>query len=169
MERRLECGNTCYLFFYIAGIHGHIMVKEYLAVRYGYALYLYHILVRIKLYIVPQSYGRYYTAELQCYLTSYEYYSVKQVAALVGIGQRYDTVTEFKLDLVNLQELRNVFRPSYFLCGRFLGRDFLFDLLGLYLLFNAPARCHKHGTERYKYEPRKRCKSQNYHCHTDHI
>ena len=80
------------------------MVKQDFTVRYGDALNFNYILIRIQLDIIPQTNCRNNTAQFKCNLSSDQYHSVKQVSALIRIGQRNDSVTEFKLNLVNLKK-----------------------------------------------------------------
>jgi len=54
--------------------------------------------------------------------------------ALAGIRQRYDTVTKFQLNRIDLQQCHNIFRPSDFFNLYILRFYFLFHFCFLYCL-----------------------------------
>ena len=104
VERRLICRNIRDLLFDKPGIHGHIMIKQYLAFTYLYALDLDYILVRVKLDVIPQTYDRNHGTEFKRNLASDHYDTVKKVTTLADIGQRDDTVSEFEFYRIDLQK-----------------------------------------------------------------
>ena len=117
------------------------MIKEYLSFRYRNPLDLDDVLIGIQLDIIPESYGRNHTTQLQCYLSSDKHDSVEQIAALIGIGERYDAVSELQLDLVNLQQGDNVLRPPDLCRFRLARRNLALHLRSLdFLVYGASYR-----------------------------
>ena len=169
MERRFKCRNTCYLFLYISRVHCHIMVKKDLTFAYLYTLNLNYILVRIKLNIISQTYYRNNRTQLERYLASYHYNSVKEVSALINISQRNNAITKLKLYRVNVKERYNILRPSYLLCRIFLRLHFLLYCLFTCCLAYIPAHDYKYNTNRDENIYRKRRKHANkHHGRTNH-
>ena len=131
VERRLKSRDSCDLFLYIPGIHGHIMVKQYLSLTDLNSLDFNNILIRVQLNIIPQSDNRYHRTKFQCYLSSDHHDTIQQVTTLVHIRQRDNSVTEFQFDRIHLQQAVDIFRLSYLLRSCFLTVYFLFNLCRL--------------------------------------
>ena len=79
------------------------MIEENLSLTNLYALNLYYVLVRVELYVISQSDNRHHRTKFNCNLSSYHYNSVKKISALIGIGKRNNSITEFQFNRVNLQ------------------------------------------------------------------
>ena len=121
--------------------------------------------------IVTDTDGRHHKAELQCALAADHDNALQKVAALPGIDKRNQTVSDFKLHRINLQQRNDIFR----LCCRllFLRRLLFLFFRFLFAHFHRPAqgiadkaRNHGQHKERNPRKPRHNRK-QNQHAARD--
>ena len=117
------------------------MVKKDLPFTDLYAFDLNNILVGIQLYVVPQTDNGHHCTKFLCNLSSDHDHTVQQVATLVHICQRNDTITEFQLYGIHLQKTIHILRLPDLISCRFLHVNFL-----LYL-GNLQTACYHSATD----------------------
>ena len=105
------------------------------------------ILIRIQLNIITQTDNRHHRTKFQRNLSSDHNHAIQQVTALVHIRQRNNTVTEFQLDGIHLQQTVDIFRLPDLLRRSFLTVYLLFDLCCLDRALDISCHDDKHQSQ----------------------
>ena len=138
------------------------MVKQDLSLTDLNTFDLDDILVRIQLDIITQTDNRHYRTKFQRDLSSDHNHTIQQVTTLVHIRQRNNTVTEFQLDRIHLQETVDIFRLPDLLRRSFLAVYLLLDLGCFYRTLDISCHDDKHQSQSHEQDRIQfRHKSQN--------
>ncbi|CDF43761.1 unknown [Roseburia sp. CAG:182] len=153
MERRFKRRDTCDLFFDISRVHRHIVVKQNLTLCDLNTLDLDNILIWIQLNVITQTDDRHNGTKLQCDLPPDHYNTIQKVSTLIYIRKRNDSISEFQLDRIHLQQGNHILRLSDLLRVYLILVHFILDLFHAYALLHLLSADDKHQTKSDKQIP----------------
>ena len=151
MEGRFKGRDSRDFFLHISGIHCHIMIKENFSLTDLNTLDLNNILIRIQLYVIPQTNDRHYRSEFQCNLSSDHNDTIQKITTLIYICQRDNPISELQFNRIYLKKAVDIFRLPDFLRRGLIRIHLILNLCRFYCSCNN-SPCHdKDKTQCQKY------------------